>query len=94
MGIVITIMVGIIHPKHPDFIGLFCDVLDMFAVLDNLLEVGEIFEALLSCEDILYFLWRPCLVVGIPVARAILIFAPVIPVALFQEKEVPNFLPT
>jgi hypothetical protein len=39
------------------------------------------------------FLCLPCLVEGIPVAREILPFTADIPVALFQEKDVPNFLP-
>lgn len=37
------------------------------------------------------FLSKPCLVVGMPVFLAKLCFAPVIPKALFHEKEKPIF---
>ena len=37
--------------------------------------------------------WRPCRVVGIPVALANLAFADEIPTARFHEKDTPNFFP-
>lgn len=37
--------------------------------------------------------WRPCRVVGIPVARANFAFAEEIPSARFKENDMPNFLP-